>query len=489
MANMSCDLCHFRKEKCVSDTDANQCQRCVRLGVCCTNKRRLPRLGRRPKVGQLPSGTCGVLCFDSRGNQEPVFGATASSVATPSVLELSQRVGDEDTAVEQALVTTMVRCSPYPVVRSHMPTVHPLGPSFYLLNDPESFYRVHRRFMMGRSFNGIFQRAIWSHLPRANGILLKAYDVTFTTWNWEAGRRKTRSEVDASLASECLNFLRQHRFEHPGDAAALLMFSQILFVYHINMHCTSAYSIVRSAMFTAAPHYEELLLDKKLDPITVTPVLIDTWEALIRRELPSVRVSSSTRLIIDRTVGLCWHLILLLQDLCECSYRQKCAFPNHIDKDCVYRDVESRIRDWEPTLPDGLFDQYPPLVVDTMFFQVRVYRAASLLIIHRLRYRLGDHDEEALYLGRIISSEVLDFLSWAPEELRHLPLGLPLLVAAIEAREICMKIIPQLTVLNRNQELLSQYVRFIDIVWEARHQGYGGLWFDLIDSIQPPIII
>jgi hypothetical protein len=124
-----------------------------------------------------------------------------------------------------------------------------------------------------------------------------------------------------------------------------------------------------------------------------------------------------------------------------------------------------------------------------MFFQVRVYRAASLLIIHRLRCRLGDDDEEALSLSRIISSEVLDFLSWAPEELRHLPLGLPLLVAAIEAREICMEIIPQLTVLNRNQELLSQYVKFIDIVWEARHQGYGGLWFDLINSIQPPIII
>ncbi|VUC25856.1 unnamed protein product [Clonostachys rosea] len=485
---MTCDLCHFRKEKCVSDVDASHCQRCLRLGVRCTNKRRLQRLGRRPKVEQLPSGTCGVICFDPNGDRGSLLAASASSAAAPPTPEITPRRDEEDPAVEQALIT-MADSPQYPVIKSHIPITHPPWPAFYLLHDSESFYRVHRRFMMGRSFNDIFQRAIWAHLPRAKGILLKAYEVTFTTWNWEAGRRKTRTEVDASLASECLNFLRQHRFEHPRDAAALLMFSQILFVYHINIHCTSAYSIVRSAMFTAAPYYEELLLDESLDPITVTPVLIDTWEALLRRELPSVRVTSSNRLIIDRMVGLCWPLILLLQELCECSYRQKCAFPDYIDRKYAYRDVESRIRNWEPTLPDGFFDHYPPLVVDTMFFQVRLYRATSLLIIHRLQYPLGDHDEEAIALSRVISSEIIDFLSWAPEELRNLPLGLPLLVAAIEVREICMKIIPQLTVLNRNQELLSQYVKFIDIVWEVRHQEYGGLWFDLIDSIQPPVII
>ena len=363
-----------------------------------------------------------------------------------------------------------------------------------VLNDKDTFYLFHRHFMIGRSFTDRFQAAIWAVSSHADGMLLEAYQAALGLWDMRHNRIKYFREVDVSVGTDCLRILQNTTTVRREDAAAILMTGQVLLVYHIATMLTSANSILRSALLAVRPFYPDLLSQPNLDPITITPILLDTLESLIRRETPVIRIPPCDRFIVDRYVGLCWTLLPLLHKLCDCSAQSKASgpwSPSSTDQGPDnFSDVEHEIRLWEPRPPASVFADYTTPEINVMLLQARVYRAAALLIIHRLRHPLGERDDEALVWANTIMAELTGFIGWAPDDMRGLPIGLPLLVAMLETRAggEGERIIPQMATFATHPRHASEFRRFVSLVWAAREGGFRGLWFDLATSFQMPIV-
>lgn len=361
-----------------------------------------------------------------------------------------------------------------------------------VLNDRDTFYVLHQQFMIGRSFADRFQAAIWAVSPHADNLLFDAYQAVLSLWDIQHHRIKALGEVDVTAGTECLRVLQNTTTVRREDAPAILMVGQILLVYHIVAMCTSAYSILRSALLAVRPFYDDLLSQQHLDPITITPIFIDTIESLVRREAPVIRGSVCDRFIVDRTVGLCWTLIPLLQELCDCSAQSRTSgvlttsSPGGVSD--LFTDVEYHIKLWEPRPPPSVFSDYTTPEINVMLLQARVYRVAALLLIHRLRYPLGERDEEALPWANMILAELSGFIAWVPEDMRGVPIGLPLLVAMLEIRGTGEHIIPQMATFATHPRHASEFRRFVSLVWAAREGGFRGLWFDLATSFQIPIV-
>ncbi|KAF4121474.1 hypothetical protein GMORB2_1881 [Geosmithia morbida] len=366
-----------------------------------------------------------------------------------------------------------------------------------IMNDPIVFCRFHENFTIGRSFTADFQAAVRAVAPFANGILIDSYRASLNMW--EVGTRRVRlpSEGDVSSGTDCLRLLQDagSSTKCSEDAAATLMAGQVLLVHHVAMMCTSAHSILRSSLLAVEPFYRDLLSQPAMDTITITPILVDTIESLVRRESPIIRTSLCDRYyIVDRSVGLCWSLLSLIQELCDCSVRVReqgtmASRPSSDDdgRD-AYTDIEAKIRRWEAWPPPDVFSRFTALEVTAMLLQARLYRIATLLIIHRLRYPLGVRDEEALVGANMIFSELKSFMSWAPSDLRALPIGLPLLVAMLEIKEPGEGIVGQLALFETYPRYVSEFIRFVDLVWDARKGGFRGPWVDLAAQFQMPML-
>jgi len=447
--------------------------------VRCSFDRKQRRMGRRPTAKAMPYGKCEVLSFE---NLESIETEDRSSTSTTSFSD------PPETPSTSVSVSSLTQCPSEPTAV----LCAPAGMVNEVLYTSEMFYHFHRHFMIGRSFSDGFQRAVWTVMGQTDGIVFEAYQAALGIWDTEKERIRPLGEVDVSAGRDCLKRLQDAATVQPGDAAAILMVGQILLVYHVATICTSAQPILRSALLAVKPFYEDLLSQPELDPITVTPILIDTVESLVRREMPVIKCPETERLVVDRSAGVCWSLLPLLQKLCECSAREKASEPLFSRGPCdggpdIFTEVESQIRVWEPKIPN-IFSDYSQLEVASMLLQARLYKAGALLIIHRLRYPLGENDEEAIIQANVILAELSAFVAWAPDELRGLPIGLPLLCAMLETREHGEHIVSQMATFSRHPRHEMEFRRFVDLVWAAREGGFRGLWFDLAKSFQMPLV-
>jgi hypothetical protein len=238
-------------------------------------------------------------------------------------------------------------------------------------------------------------------------------------------------QLDVSAGTDCLRVLNNQQTVTQDDALVMIIAGVLLFVYHTVAMDISAHAILSTALLAAEPFYEDMFTQPHLDPITFTPVLVDTAGSLVRREVPVIRVRSFPRDVIDRTCGLCWSFVPLLQDLCEISMKAKASnMPpiteegSNTPKD-VYTDIDSQIRMWEPNPSSALFTTYTTSEISIMLLQARLYRLGALLIIHLLRYPLG----VALTWANLILAEISACVASNPDGLVGMSFALPVLVA------------------------------------------------------------
>ncbi|KAH9232800.1 hypothetical protein K456DRAFT_331472 [Colletotrichum gloeosporioides 23] len=484
MPRTACDVCYNKKEKCVFDGDSTFCKFCVAHKQPCRLTRPERRMGRPPVVKNLPHGHSGIILgLDIPSSHKPSYPRPQNN--KQSIQFQSPR----DLGLEQGNLNPLV-------------LLHSSANKHHLLNaltDRQIFYTFHRNFMIGPSFAESFRLSIQTILPCSNISLLKAYDAVFAVWDDVGQRVKPPEEIDLSEGRDCLKNLVQ--FGSTSDLlnnASILMLGQILIVYHLFTTCTSAWAINRHAILSAKKSYSDLLAQPIFDPISITPILFDTAESLIRREIPVIQVPKTDRFIVDRSVGLCWSLLPLLHELCEVSERMKTWSSQDLLKqsherlsevDDAFTAVERAIRAWEPSAPPTLFEDFTSIEVAAMLTQARVYRTAALLLIHRLRYPLGVEDAVARWHANMICAELTGFVNLTPEDMRGLPVGLPLLVAMLETRESASRIIRGLGLFASHPQHLAALDNFVGLAWAARRGGFQGLWFDLVHvSLQVPIV-
>ncbi|KAJ5832261.1 hypothetical protein N7474_000572 [Penicillium riverlandense] len=358
------------------------------------------------------------------------------------------------------------------------------------VEDVEQFTVIHMPFMLGNSFTLDFRRAAYAALRLSAPIMTEGYLAFLGLMTrYQKSLVLRRGEPDLYKAAKGLQRLQNVNIMHEYDAACVLFLGQAMYVFNVLTAATSttAHSIVRSSLITTKQWYPRLIRFPAMDTVIVTPILIDTVECLVRREVPIVRLVIPGRVVVDRYVGLCSTLLPHLYDLCERSNAlKKAGFdttseprPGVHDS---FADIEQAIREWKPETPARLFTEYGKHEILIMVAQAKVYCLAALLIIHRLRCPFGVEDGPATDLANSIISELSYFARAAAKDATALPVVFPLIVAMLEIEGPGEEILEKLSSYTVQSICAAKLQGFVKQVRASRESGFRGVWFDLVDT-------
>jgi hypothetical protein len=178
-----------------------------------------------------------------------------------------------------------------------------------------------------------------------------------------------------------------------------------------------------------------------------------------------------------------------LYDLCVCSHRVKIHAPaplpieaQEADED-AYSTVERQISSWKPVFPPGFFTNYTSIETSAFLAQASLYKAAALILIHRLRHPLGVHDETGKRYAEGILHDLSSFIwSFRSQDASGIGTNFLLLLVTLELPEQGTSLIRTLEPLRFGPKQYSQILDFVEYARLQRHCGFDGLWFDLADD-------
>ncbi|KAH8194061.1 hypothetical protein TruAng_011776 [Truncatella angustata] len=493
----ACERCHKYKEKCNFGMAQRTCSRCIALGEQCRPRLR-KRMGRRPVAQQLPYGATSVMHLalvkgDHEDTVHPAAGARAIcngvKYANPAK-RLRSRPGRPDPQFPRPNAPVRFDlCNP-PCFRTLQPPIRSSWQVSQVLETPEGFFEAHRTFLLGPSFVGEFRAAVRRLFARSPQVLTDAYSIALKLMGSRHAASPDIDDYDLAIGAHCLQRLTDgsSSITHPEDAAAILLMGQAVLVYNTLIPSPATQVITRGTLLSAKPWYPALMKRPYLNAVTLTPVLMDTVDCLIRREIPVIRLPVLDGCVVDRFLGVCSSLLPLLYELCERSYHAKMnSLVDHVSpwdsvEDNVYSEIEGKIREWTPELPSCFFTRYSALEVSAMLAQARSYRIAAVLVIHRLRFPLGIEDFVAQHHADDILRELSILNTWPPDAATGLGLDFPLLVATLELPGPGSDIYRAFEPLRFRRQHSDEILDFIDFATAARGTGYQGLWFDLVHS-------
>jgi hypothetical protein len=356
--------------------------------------------------------------------------------------------------------------------------------------DVEKFSVIHLPFMLGASFIPESQKTVFVILKLSAPILTEGYLAFLGLMtNYQKSLVIRRGEPDMCKAAKGLQRLRDVKISHDYDAACALFLGQTMYVFNVLTapYSNTAHSIVRSALMSTKQWLPRLVQAPIMDTVTMTPILIDTVECLVHREIPIIRLHPQRRVIVDRYAGLCATLLPHLYDICECSNALKRkSLTAESEPDSAIHDrldeIEETIRRWKPRTPAQLFDSYGQNAVLAMVTQANVYRLAALLVIHRLRYPMGVEDEAAQKHANGIFSELAFFAKQAVKETSALPVVFPLTMAMLEIEGPGEDLLERLASFTVQSVSASRLQEFVKLIRASRESDFQGIWFDLVDT-------
>ncbi|KAK9365603.1 hypothetical protein V1509DRAFT_612357 [Lipomyces kononenkoae] len=495
----ACEQCYIKKVKCHFSRGQKVCSGCQRAGRACY-PRRMNRMGRKPVLKTFAYGTSSIISLilkppEHEDRHSPKGQVSCDEYETATTVERCWA-----SSTDQPLSFLAPEAIGRVQILTSFCTLKPPGENYrrvnHFLATKEAFFDVHRHFMLGESFVDGFQTAVLLVFNRSPQILSDAYRAVLGLMRFRKMQARELDGLDLALGTDCLRFLTtaSSSIAQVEDAAVTMMLGQILLVYNNLLPCSSTRTITRGALLSARDWYPALMQQPGLDAITLSPVLVDTIECLIAREMPVLRLPITGRWVIDRLVGVCYSFLPLLYDLCERSYETKMngslkpIGSGHSIKDDPYSEIEQKIKAWSPECPSFFFTEYANSEITAMLTQASSYRTAALLVIHRLRYPLGTEDS----IGHCYANSILDELShleaWPPDGATGLGLDFPLLVAMMEIPgrgQEMFKAFDHLRFRQHSEENLE----FVQVVRKAYESGYAGLWFDLVnDELQFPVL-
>ncbi|KAJ5452676.1 hypothetical protein N7445_000859 [Penicillium cf. griseofulvum] len=464
------------------------CLRCSGLKISST--RRVKRMRHRSPVNNFEHGDLrpsSVLLHHRAMSKEIESDASSSSSSQRSSSSSPPRA-DEAWTPE----TDVVMVSPEKLLAAPS-NFETTSDALRTVMDVEQFSVIHLPFMLGDSFIPTSQKTVYVILQLSAPILIDGYLAFLGVMsNYQKSLVVRRDEPDMYKAAKGLQRLRSVKISHDYDAACVLFLGQTMYVFNVLTapYSRTAHSIVRSSLISAKPWLPRLVQAPIMDTITMSPILIDTVECVVHREIPIIRLDPQRRVIVDRYLGLCATLLPHLYDICECSNTLKVTAPDTGSKSySAIHDrldaIEETIRRWRPHTPTGLFDSYGKNAVLAMVTQANVYRLAGLLVIHRIRYPLGVEDEAAGKLANGIFSELAFFAKSAVniKESSALPVVFPLTMAMIEidgpGEVLIERLATSFTVQSASSWRLQEFVK---VARASRESGYQGIWFELVDA-------
>ena len=486
----ACDHCHWSKEKCSFDGDYQTCSRCRRLKIVCTISRGKRRVGRRPAARSFPHGKMQIWSVEQQQRSTPESSNHRGAICTLSPRSKSTSLlGMTEIGTCKEDIGNVPTVSPERLLAA--PTnLRTISDAMHTIEDVEQFAVIHMPFMLGTNFTLDFRKAAYSILYLSAPILTEGYLAFLGLMTgYQNSLVLHRDKPDMCKAAKGLQRLRGVTIMHDYDAAGALFLGQAMYVFNIltEANSSTAHSIVRSSIISTQQWYPRLICNPAMDTVIVTPILLDTVECLVRREVPLIRLVIPDRMIVDRYVGLCPTLLPHLYDICERSHALKKAGLDTASEAQPgvhdwFTDIDQTIREWKPETPPRLFTEYGRHEILIMVTQAKVYRLAALLVIHRLQYPFGVEDYTATYLANSIFHEMFFFARTAAKVSTALPVVFPLIVAMLEVEgpgEELMETLSSFTIQSICAAKLQEFVKHIRAF---RKSGFGGTWFGLVET-------
>ncbi|KAH7125475.1 hypothetical protein B0J11DRAFT_307584 [Dendryphion nanum] len=465
----ACESCHKNKEKCDLIHNKEPCSRCHRLGKICHARTR-KRLGRKPTVRQFSHGSASIVSLMPESKE---YGTHLGSAKTSTCgIEIPARASFINVAVPRGLDARNFRPDP---------SCHQLVTK--VLSTRTNFFEAHRRFMMCDSFvDGFYNTVLllFSHNPYP---LTQAYHALLELMSGQDIHTTDTGSLDLTAGTHCLRSLIQlsSSVSDIQDAAVLVMMGQSALAYNAILPLDfSSRIITRGTLWSAKSWYPAMRQHRELDDILVAPVLIDTIDCLLRRDLPVVRLPEIDRCVVDRFSGVCSSFFPLLYDLCERSHWAK-RTPIAFHGTDPYTNIEAQIAAWNPPYTQS-FAKFTELETGSMLAQAHAFRQAALLVVHRLRYPLGTEDDVARHYAESILEELFPLLTWSSEGATGLLVDFPLLVALIEVPTLGENMFRAFERLRYRKWKLKYTLGFAEHVKRARLVGFQGLWFELVED-------
>ncbi|OQE47002.1 hypothetical protein PENCOP_c001G02220 [Penicillium coprophilum] len=488
MSPKACEQCLNKETEKYAAGASPTCIRCSRLKISSTS-RRIKRMRQHSAVNTVPLGDLHVSSVVLQ--RRPKSKESESGASSPSSSQRSSS-SSPPRADEAWTPATDLVLSPEKLIGAPA-NFQTTSDALRTVMDVEQFSVIHLPFMLGDTFIPTSQKTVYVILQLCGPILIEGYLAFLGLMsNCQKSLVIRRGEPDMYKAAKGLQRLRSVKISNDYDAACVLFLGQTMYVFNVLTapYSSTAHSIVRSSLISAKPWLPSLVQAPVMDTITMSPILIDTVECLVHREIPIIRLDPQRRVIVDRYLGLCATLMPHFYDICECSYALKIEAPaTGSEPYSAIHDrldgIEEEIRRWRPQTPTGLFESYGRNAVLSMVTQANVYRLAGLLIIHRLRYPLGVEDEAGGKLANGIFSELAFFAKSAInlKESSALPVVLPLMTAMIEIQGPGEVLIDRLaTSFTAQSASASRLQEFVKVARASKESGYQGIWFELVDT-------
>lgn len=340
----------------------------------------------------------------------------------------------------------------------------------------EEFYKLIDIFMIGPSFTKSFRQALNYSYLKAPHILRDMFSVMI---KYMTNTSKPNTTAEIAGVADLLRKLQITEISNENDALAVLVLGQSVAALDTFMVSTGSMLILRHSLYLVKPWYAQLAQVEFLDPVTVTPIFWELIECLIKRDTPIIRPRIHRPHVIDRLVGFCVSLMPIFYDLCEVSHNMKVQARSETHKLDI---IEQQVLAWTPDEASLHTTKFTDSEIMLLRAQATIYRSATLLLIHRLKYPLGCQDAIAVsYANDIMEEKDKILLHGGPDT--KLQFGcFPLFLALLEIPLRPETLWKSLTRLSYCPACAEQFFAFHKYFWQRRWDGFKGSLFDLIDE-------
>jgi hypothetical protein len=292
------------------------------------------------------------------------------------------------------------------------------------------------------------------------------------------------------MSAAALQKFRTISIHDSTEAAMVLSLGTAIATFELLTSGKDCRAIYGHMLSLIRPWYSDISSCPDMDIDVLCPVLMDTAECLVRREVPVIRFFVRDAAIVDRYVGLCSTMLPILYDICVLGHETKNLMHSRsgdIDDDLAeaIAEMEETTQRWQPTPPPGFAERFSSQEVVSLLTQARAYQGVALLILHRLRHKFGTEDMQ----GRLKSQRILSELElcYSITGQYGVHVALPFMVAALEVTDLQerQKLIGRLLTGRGNiyYQFAQKIKGFLEYVWLRRDEGEIFSWFGLVDEV------
>lgn len=450
----ACDQCHLLKEKCCRTSAETSCQRCDRLGQVCQTTRNAAKTGRKRRTSRELS-------------------YTLPTSAKSKITTINTTIPSED-HLDTSFVSYSARLASNSVIFSDLD-----GSERYFLNLMNEITTPSplSKYLIGSTFYKTHHSLFVQNLTQPSPILRNATVACAAALLGDLSNDLAEKglEIGHRRAALAVSSLRSLEIDNEQDLTTAIVLGVALLTFA--MHVVDGQPLLIShytlnLIKLQCPDFSGL--DPSLMDLLMCLVCTETFECILRSQVPTLKVNAHDRGCVDRYLGISSPMISYFYDICLVSnLLQEVALEDDPDLLGRLKEIQLAVEEWRPISPPDFVERFTHIEITVMIAQAKILRLAALLIIHRLRHPFGEQDRDALLLSNAITAELENSIPCT--SLAYLAACFE--VADKEARERVLERSTQIVTFSKQAQI--RFKATLSSMWKARDSGNLFYWFEL----------